>query len=32
MKSKWDISSGYKQTSKVRFVHLECKLQQDSYD
>ena len=31
MKGKWDVFSGYKQTSKVCFMYLECKLQQDKY-
>ena len=31
MKVKWEAFRGYKQTSKVCFVYLECKLQEDSY-
>ena len=29
LKGKWNVFSSYKQTSKMCFVYLECKLQQD---
>ena len=31
MKVNWDVWRDYKETSKVSFVYLECKLQQDKY-
>ena len=31
MKVNWDVLRDYKETSKVCFVYLECKLQQDRY-